>query len=350
MTSKNSRLLGLDGLRALAIALVLANHAAAGRFEGGGVGVAVFFVLSGYLITSILVNERATRGRVRVGLFYVRRALRLWPALLAMLVLTVPFGASARSAFVAGTYLTDIVNIFGKGASPYGHTWSLGVEEQFYLVWPLCLYGLLLLAARARTYVLLAASLASVLGCALWTAFSVDTTGGVGLGVFNPLWQCHGLLIGGLLALVGTGWRVRHAGPLLYSSAAVILLLAVSASIVDRAYLALVWNVPVEIVTVVLIICLRQVGVTVFSWRPVVWLGQRSYAVYLWHLPLIILSARYGVWQSALIGVAGSLVAAELSARVVEAPVMRLRERLDASTKLPRPSQMRPLAEQASEA
>ncbi len=327
----SQRMVGLDGLRALAIGLVLVDHLWSGHFDGGGIGVVIFFVLSGYLITSLLTREKAREGRIGLGAFYLRRALRLWPALIAMLLGTIALGASARSALVAGTYLTDLANISGRLVLPYGHTWSLAVEEQFYLVWPLCLLAILALPARSRNGVLLAGILLSIAGCATWTILSLRNTGTIGLGIFSPLWQGHGLLLGCLLALVGQSWHVRRPGVVVLGASAIQLVIAVVASVLVARHLALLWNVAAELVAMLMIVCLRSLETGPYTWRPVVWMGQRSYAIYLWHLPLIILFGLHGWWHAAVLGVAASFVLAEISGRFVEAPFLRLKDRLPRS-------------------
>ncbi|WP_198517629.1 acyltransferase family protein [Microbacterium lacus] len=145
----------LDGLRAIAVALVLVYHFITPIPFAGQVGVDVFFVLSGYLITSILLAEHEHLGRIRLKLFFARRAIRLYPPLLLVIAVMLVFGlllAPSIPKFLAETgfaltYTTPIVLEFANGASVmWRHTWSLGVEEIFYLVWPL----LLLLLLRAR--------------------------------------------------------------------------------------------------------------------------------------------------------------------------------------------------------
>jgi peptidoglycan/LPS O-acetylase OafA/YrhL len=308
------------------VGLVLADHAVH-NFAGGGVGVAVFFVLSGYLITSLLAREHIRSGSVHLRLFYARRALRLWPALLAMLVVTVALGASLRSAAIAGTYLTDIGNVFGRAATPYGHTWSLGVEEQFYLLWPLLLPFALRDRKRA-SWVLLTAGLLSIFGCWAWTLHSLHATGTIGLGVFNPVWQGHGLIIGCILALVGNSLEVRRPAGVALISGALIVVVAVLASVTVDRHWAVWWNLVTELLAAAAIIALRQGRAGVFASSPVVWMGQRSYAIYLWHLPLITLLASDGVWHATLVALAASFALAELSARFIEAPFLRLKDRM----------------------
>jgi peptidoglycan/LPS O-acetylase OafA/YrhL len=323
-----NRIVGLDGLRALSIALVLADHAAGNRFQGGGVGVAVFFVLSGYLITSLLAAEYAQNNRIQLRLFYGRRALRLWPALLAMLVVTVALGASKMHALVAGLYFTDITDVFNRGASPYGHTWSLGVEEQFYLFWPLALAYLVGRTRRTLAIALSAGIAFSILGCAVWTWQSIETTGAIGVGVYNPIWQGHGLLIGCLLALLGREIRIPRAQATAMVAGAGIVLVALIGSWTADKHVAVAWNVTTELLAAILIVALRDVTSGVYTWPPAVWMGQRSYAIYLWHLPLMILLAERGVPHFAAVGIVLAFAAAEVSARLVEKPFLKLKGRL----------------------
>jgi peptidoglycan/LPS O-acetylase OafA/YrhL len=320
------RLAGLDGMRALAVTLVVVDHATP-HFAGGGIGVCMFFVLSGYLITTVLAREQAKTGSIHLRLFYVRRALRLWPALLVMLVVTVALGAPISSAAIAGTYLTDISSIFGHGAEPYLHTWSLGVEEQFYLLWPLLL-PLALRRTRAGVWALLACAALSLVGCWLWTLHILHTTGVIGIGVFNPLWQGHGLLIGCALALAGR--KIHAAAPAATAAVAGVLTIgvAVAASITVNRHWATWWNLASELVAVVLIVALRDARTGVFTWRISSWLGRRSYAIYLWHLPLVRLFQLHRIEHGEVLALVATLAAAELSARFVEAPFLRMKERL----------------------
>jgi peptidoglycan/LPS O-acetylase OafA/YrhL len=340
------RLAGLDGMRALAVSLVVVAHATP-HFAGGGIGVCMFFVLSGYLITSLLAREQEKTGSIHLRLFYVRRALRLWPALLVMLAVTVALGAPISSAAIAATYLTDISSIFGHGAEPYLHTWSLGVEEQFYVLWPLLL-PLALRRTRAGVWALLVCATLSLIGCWLWTLHSLHTTGVIGIGVFNPLWQGHGLLIGCALALAGH--RIRAARPEATAAAAGVLTIgiAVAASITVNRHWATWWDLLSELLAVMLIVALRDARKGVFTSRVSSWLGRRSYAIYLWQLPLVRLLQLHRVEHGEVLALIGTLAAAELSARFVEAPFLRIKDRLhpsEATAPRPRPPDSTPTAD-----
>lgn len=143
-----------DGLRAIAVVAVLAHHAHIPRLDGGFLGVDLFFVLSGFLITALLVQERDRNGRIDFRRFYMRRGLRLFPALLVSGAVVWAYAAFVAPAELASdtlfglpwavTYLTDYAAMFAdRGLGMVNHTWSLAIEEQFYLVWPPVLAGLL---------------------------------------------------------------------------------------------------------------------------------------------------------------------------------------------------------------
>ena len=161
-----SHIAALDGLRGLAILSVMFFHATlsranAPRPSGGFLGVDVFFVLSGFLITALLLKEWDQKGSIALGSFYARRALRLLPALFVLMavILLVPgvFYLSQRpwwDAMVAAAYATNWVRAFGGDIGFFGHTWSLTIEEQFYVIWPLLLVGLLRLRVRRRAILL----------------------------------------------------------------------------------------------------------------------------------------------------------------------------------------------------
>src|SRR3954470_20402514 len=151
--SRTGRVSGLDGLRTLAVALVIVHHVEPDVLPGGAVAVDVFFTISGFVITRLLLAEYVRRGGISLMSFYRRRWLRLVPALLALCAVCVllaaatslwGFDGSLPAAGLAGAFLTNVVRAMESGpysdlTSPLAHTWSLGVEEQFYLLWPLVL-------------------------------------------------------------------------------------------------------------------------------------------------------------------------------------------------------------------
>lgn len=266
----------LDGLRAIAVTSVLLLHAAQnGPFLGGFVGVDLFFVLSSFLITSILADELRETGRLNLGRFYWRRFLRLMPALLFMLagyLAIAPFlwpnYPHGRDALVASLYLSDYAYA-GWGVPRYlGHTWSLAVEEHFYLLWP---FVLPLLLRSTRPLVWLAAAFATL---TLWrTSNAMDFT----QSYFRFDTHATGLVLGA--ALYFSGLRLGRAAG--FAALAVFAALVLTSSF-PYAFIAIP---PAEIASAVLIASAASLD---FLRNPaLVWLGRRSYAIYLWHVPIV---------------------------------------------------------------
>ncbi|MDQ2964720.1 MAG: acyltransferase [Chloroflexota bacterium] len=285
----------LDGLRAVAVLLVIATHAhLPWTNNGGDAGVTAFFVLSGYLITRLLIEERERTGRTDLAGFYRRRAVRLGPALLLVLAFvalasSVVVWPGAWQAGVAACliYVSNWVQVLGVQIDPLGHTWSLAIEEQFYFVWP----ALLLLLGRRRVLWLavigiVAGSLARTFSDGTFEYFSTATRG-------------DAILLGCVLALAGVRLPAWAGG----------LGIAV---LVGVAYLNLSHDLTIPI-------SMLSAGLVVTSeWRSLGRLaavGRRAYGLYLWNWPLAILFGPLGAVLT--------FVAAEASYRLVERPLMR---------------------------
>ena len=363
---------GLDGMRALAVIAVVLFHSPLAVATGGFLGVEVFFVISGYIITRALLTEREERGRIAIGRFWLRRARRLLPALFLLLA-----GVAAWSAFfaqgeLAGLrrdmgaaffYVTnwDLIvtgeNYFDSWERPslLRHLWSLAVEEQFYLIWPLLLIGGL---AILRKRLLLALILAGAALSAGVMAALHEPGGGVSRIYYATDTRASGLLIGAALAFV---WgaplavargRIRAAaegaGLAMLGAAGLgaltgfVLLLDGDSTFLYRGGFALT-----GVATAALIVAAthgRSPFARLLGVRPLPWLGLRSYGIYLWHWPVMALT-RPGVdvpldglalfaLQAAL-----TLALAEASYRWVETPIRtgalgRLRQRLRAGAPL----------------
>lgn len=358
------RLPGLDGLRALAIALVLAYHLFPGLAPGGFIGVDIFLVVSGYLITALLVHEHRTAGRIRLGRFWARRARRLLPAL-AVVVAVVCLTAAAIGGDVlvgigwqllgVATFSANWVAIaqgssYLDGTSPelFRHAWSLAVEEQFYLLWPLALLVLLVLPRRwLRVTLPVVLAVLSAVGLAMLAGDPGVDPAAASAAYLSTLTHGFGLLLGAALALaieplgapVSAAAAPRSRSGVLVDAAAVLavagltalaLVLAIDTAAAYRGGIACA-----ALLTGALIVGLRHPASRTARIADAAlprWLGERSYGLYLWHWPVLVLLAaalpavdRGGpeAWLLGLGALAISLVLTALSYRYIEQPVRR---------------------------
>lgn len=338
MPAKRAYAPGIDGLRALAVLAVFAYHA--GGLRGGFLGVDVFFVISGYLITDILARQRRT-GSWDLRQFWIRRARRLLPALAVMLVSvtagTVLFDRTQLTGLrgdllAAATYTSNWHQIAAHDSyfARFGpqpilvHLWSLAVEEQFYLVWPLILLALLAIITLPGRQ--LGIVLAAAFGSALAMALEFSPTGDPSRLYYGTDTHAVGLLVGAALALGLAGRRPR-SGRL---GLVCLIGLAISLFLIDDSG-AFVYRGGFLLVSLlaagaVLGVASGPLG-RVLGMRPLRWLGVRSYAVYLWHWPVLcMVRARLG-HQPVFLGSAAEfafvLVIAHLSYLYVEDPIRR---------------------------
>jgi peptidoglycan/LPS O-acetylase OafA/YrhL len=296
----------LDGLRGTAVAAVVVNHLRPNALPGGWLGVDIFFVLSGYLITTLLLREHGGRGRLDLGHFYSRRARRLLPALFLLLgaVAIVArfspeepgFSGLRDDGFAALGYVANW-RFVATGASyfdafapsPLRHLWSLAVEEQFYLLWPLVLI-VVLRKHGARAVGITAVSLAAASAVAM--AVLYESGASVSRIYFGTDTHVHSVLIGCALAAIGPAQRQwRGAGVAALAAVAGIafafLRLSGTSPVAYRGGI-----VAVSLLTAVVIAAAATpsgagaVG-RAFSWKPLCALGLISYGVYLWHWPII---------------------------------------------------------------
>jgi peptidoglycan/LPS O-acetylase OafA/YrhL len=334
----------LDGLRGIAILLVLVHHAYGG-WEAGAVGVDVFFVLSGYLITAILLKEMNRSGQIGLVNFYVRRLFRLYPALLVVIVATAAMailaGRSladfALSLLAAGTYTTNLGTVFAHlDLGPLKHTWSLAQEEQFYLLWPL----VLIVATKFHLprKVLLAGVVLVAFGCL--GLFFIAT--GHGSATLNPVARMGGLAAGCALAIALSARVIalpRWAGWAGALGGCLALVLA-SVGAMSNGLLA-----PVIVVASTLVLAslvtIRDGALSIgLSYRPLAYVGVISYSLYLWHFPLFYFAqgVNLGTWGTAALVLPASFVLAALSRKYIELPALALRDRLGVSHVSERPS------------
>ena len=309
---------GLDGLRGIAVLAVLAYHASLPGSDGGFLGVEVFFVLSGYLITGLLLLDLQHRGRPDLKRFWLRRARRLLPALWLLLLLT-PAAARILAAdalprlredlLAALTYVTNWVYIFRDipyfehyGRPPLlQHLWSLAIEEQFYLLWPLLVGGIGLIAPRGYRRALLVLSLAlAVLSTGLrWTLYvPYDDATRVYYGTDT---RASALLLGAALAVVWSPQRVREEGLRgrtrgwaealgWFGLAALLIFFARLNDYTPTLYRG--GFLLTDAATLAVLVSVAHPDTHIgqgLGWRPLRWVGQRSYGLYLWHWPVFVL-------------------------------------------------------------
>ncbi len=339
----------VEGLRAIAVLFVVLYHAHLPGISGGFVGVDVFFVISGFLITGLLVREHEQRASISIPGFYARRARRILPASTLVVLLTVfatyhwlgflegnavAVDAKWTAVFLANIHLAQIgTSYFGSQAppSPLQNMWSLGVEEQFYVVWP----GLFLLVAAVGRRLNVRMKLGVLLVMIVTASFVwsiLQTSNNSTWAYFSPLTRAWELGVGALVAIaapllgrisrktalamgclgavgvVGSGFLFNASTP--YPGSAAALPVFGTALLIAAGTAAA--SLPTE---------------RILSTRPFQWFGARSYSLYLWHWPILIIAAEHSfvplsLWQN-LLCVLVAIVAAALSYRFVETPVRR---------------------------
>ena len=320
----------LDGLRAVALAFVFLIHAWEHSFPGGWAGVDIFFVLSGYLITTVLTNELLETGAIDYQSFFIRRILRLWPAFAVFLLVVVlqismskapniwAFGAVAVSA----AYLMNWNKAFTwMGHNNVGHTWSLAMEEQFYLLWPALLA--FIFARRALWLVF-----ALIIVMVTWRCF-LASNGADPERTYNGF-DTHGdaILVGCLLALVvrrNADFIARLSGMWLVASGgllAILFLMPHRDVFTQTAGLSIA-----SLLSAVVIASLQHETPlkSLLSTRPLVYLGKISYGFYLWHYPLVLALSKYGN-MGKLAALMLSLGLASASYRYIELPFLTLKK------------------------
>jgi peptidoglycan/LPS O-acetylase OafA/YrhL len=297
----------LDGLRAVAILAVVAQHAGVPGLDGYH-GVTLFFVISGYLITRLLLREHDRSGRIELRRFYRRRLARLGPALVVVVAATWVWLAATGepiSSYWGGivgslTYTTDLIQaVSGNGSVGhyYQWSWSLGVEELFYLVWPI---SLLLLVKWHRFAPAAIVLIAGVVGTWALRAFLIADGMNHNRFFFAPDTNADGLLLGALLALALVRWpesralRIagRIAGPL-GLIALVALVWPNSGDLLAQADKGALGQTAIASTGLVLWMATSPAGwaAAAFSWRPLVLVGKMSYGIYLWNLLTILVFA-----------------------------------------------------------
>ena len=341
----------LDGLRAISVAAVLLYHMDLEWIRGGFLGVEVFFVVSGFLITALLVEERHHQGSVSLRGFWTRRGRRLLPALYALLLIipavTLVFykdaaGRLGGDVLAALFYVSNWWQIvldesyFAQAGRPpvLRHLWSLAVEEQFYIVFPVFFVWLLSRGGRNMTRNVLAVM---AIASAVWMAVLYVPYEDPSRVYYGTDTRLSGLLLGAVLALVWTPWRSRGepskaAGPLLDAAGVAALVLIAWFFTRVNEFDPFIYRggfLLLDVVCIVLIAVLVHPAARlskVLGIAPLVWLGVRSYSIYLWHWPIFVftrpeLDVPLTGWPLFFLRVALTLVAAELSFRFIETPI-----------------------------
>jgi peptidoglycan/LPS O-acetylase OafA/YrhL len=329
----------LDGVRAVAVLAVLAFHFGAVWLPGGFIGVDVFFVLSGFLITSLLIREHRQTGRIDLWAFWGRRARRLLPALLLLLVVLAGWAAWVASPMSAASLRADATAAllyvanwrFVTSEAAYTattdqsvllHTWSLGVEEQWYVLLPLLLLGMLRWAGRRPLHGLGWALAATGIASACLMTMLWSSGAGIERVYYGTDTRLFTLVSGALLALMveRRGLPSRHAADLVGVTGAVILI-AVAARVGPlNPWLFSGGLVLVSLAASGLVLAAATPGTwtsRMLGWRPLVALGIVSYGIYLWHWPVRVAlpTLPWVVWVTLTVG------AAVVSFWLVERPV-----------------------------
>lgn len=354
MGKKRRYITGLDGIRAIAVIMVLAYHLKLALFKSGFLGVTVFFVLSGYLITGILISEVEEEGTIDLKNFWLRRIRRLVPAVMSMAVVIIFVSAVVnRIIFTKGCkdFLASVLGfnnwwqIFNKVSyfeaagvpSPFTHCWSLAIETQFYLIYPLILLGIYKLVksrgeGRANRGLLFAGvTLLLALISVILMIVLFDPQQDASRVYYGTDTRAFSLLFGALLAIL---WEYRMV-PRRLSASVNMVLGSVSFAVLLVMTIAIngssnFWYRGGQFVGTILTVLViytvsgRKTWLSRFLSNPVLkWIGDRSYSIYLWHYPIILLISK-GIkasWWITLIEIVLSVVLAELSYRFIETPI-----------------------------
>jgi len=354
MGKKRRYITGLDGIRAIAVIMVLAYHLKLALFKSGFLGVTVFFILSGYLITGILISEVEEEGTIDLKNFWLRRIRRLVPAVMSMAVVIIFVSAVVNKIiFTKGCkdFLASVLGfnnwwqIFNKVSyfeaagvpSPFTHCWSLAIETQFYLIYPLILLGIYKLVksrgeGRAKRGLLFAGvTLLLALISVILMIVLFDPQQDASRVYYGTDTRAFSLLFGALLAIL---WEYRMV-PRRLSASVNMVLGSVSFAVLLVMTIAIngssnFWYRGGQffgtILTVLMVYAVsgRKTCLSRFLSNPVLkWIGDRSYSIYLWHYPIILLISK-GIkasWWITLIEIVLSVVLAELSYRFIETPI-----------------------------
>jgi peptidoglycan/LPS O-acetylase OafA/YrhL len=344
----------LDGLRGISILAVIGFNSHLSWLRGGFVGVDVFFVLSGFLITALLVQEHSRISRIRIKDFYMRRAVRLLPALFVLILFCIAYALLFQAPESASVTLKGVLyTLFyvanwaqippsPPGIGALSHAWSLSVEEQFYIVWPLVLLVLLKLKIRGLVFAVLTIFIATSIFLNVWfwhtgvphlrMYFGTDTRANeILIGCVVALLLCWGvlkdterlkwILHAASILCVGTLFisfiSYRHNEAFVYNGGFVLISAATGLLIID-------------------VLLFPSIISRCLEFAPLVWIGKVSYGLYLWHFPVFevsrkLLEGRIDPVPHQVVGFITTLLVAAASYYLLEQPLLRLKRRNDAS-------------------
>lgn len=352
------RIAAVDGLRGVAIGLVLVGHLVRtatddwsehsrwliSPLRNPDLGVQVFFVLSGYLITLILLRERATEGSISLRRFYARRVLRIWPAYYVFLAVIVALSVAGAITVTVGdvaSAATFMWNYSPVTDSPWlEHTWTLSVEEQFYLLWPM-----LLSRVRPQTALRVALAALVVIPVARVLSYVAD----VGSAEYFHL-RADQLLLGCALAIIEVHHRSvfyridRVARPLALPAIALLVASTTAGEMIGGSWtVTAAWSVNGLAVAILLLRALdpRAAASRVMARKPLVFLGAMSFSVYLWQ-QLFTIEVTAAELRFAPVAIGGSVALGWISFRLVETPFLNLKGRFAGASIEPLPDPVPP--------
>lgn len=352
---KNHRYIsGLDGLRAISVLAVILYHLHFPWINGGYLGVTVFFVLSGYLITDLLINEYQKTGTIDFKSFWVRRLRRLIPALFVMLILITVWITLFQRDYLAGlrgeigaafVYISNWYYVWQEHSyftqfappSPLQHMWSLAVEEQFYIIWPIVML-LALKFAKSTGKLAFLVMLLSVVSAELM-AFMFTPGTDPSRVYYGTDTRAFSLLIGAALAIIWPSRRLKpnvtlemkRALNITGGVAFFIMMLFIIFMREDGTFLyygGMYLASAVVAVLIAVIVHPASIVGDILSWKPLLWVGVRSYGIYIWHFPILVLlglgvdTGDLSIWRI-LLALALTLVLSALSWKFVEDPIRK---------------------------
>jgi peptidoglycan/LPS O-acetylase OafA/YrhL len=337
----------IQGLRAVAVVLVILVHASVPGFEGGYVGVDIFFVISGFVITGLLMRQPPRSIRRNLAYFYANRIRRIVPAATLTLIATVIAAYVLLGVNFETSLLGDVrwaalfsmnfrlintgSNYFIPGIAPslVTHYWSLAVEEQFYLFYPLVVFSLTWLTPREHRARTLGFFLVVAVVASAWWSYHLTPINSVA-AYYSPFTRFWELALGGLIAVIPAAWvrRSPRANSLVALAAVVVLGFAVAHLNANSLFPGVLAWWPCGAAAALLLTgqaSVRGAPATWLSWRPVRYVGDISYSLYLWHYPWLMLPLQlvhpFSSATARIVEVAGAATCAVLSYHFVENPI-----------------------------